>query len=206
MRLSILNKLLNEKGWAIAQKRQGHYLLINSERPQAVSFLVPMGTLEQVPEGTLNATLRAAHHKGQAGNWLSAIGRADSLRVILEKHPQGMWGRIELPGLVVLTRGCCDESIVNTLRALLIDVATPEPGQYRPALENIKFHAVYDMTAVWEVVKQVKTHHIADKAGIDTHLIGQFMTGSTFPCIEEASRLEASIRELGRQLMQVAVR
>ncbi|QIP16407.1 hypothetical protein G8759_29070 [Spirosoma aureum] len=206
MKISALNRLLQEKGWEVIQKHQTHSLLGHSTRNHATCFIIPATGLEQVPTGTLNATVRAAHKSGGTSHWTTVLRHTKAFNVILEKQGKSIWGRIETPCLLAATRGNSVENVINTLRTVLIDCATDENVCYRSTFESIIFEPVYDTTAVWDLFKQLKANHIAGHAGIDMESINRFMTGSRFPSVEQAERLEASIHELGRQLLQVSIR
>jgi len=205
MDTALLTKLLQEKGWQVTQKCQGHYVLVNALRPQAIQFITPTVGSESIPTGTLEAILRSAHSRGKAENWPSFIRQNKAITVILEKQADGLWGRIEIPGLMIVTRGCTVSCVTKSLRTLLNELALRESTACCPAIESVSFVSVYDTTAVWSLVKQLKATHIADEAGVDMELIGRFMTGTMHPCSEMATRLEKSIHELGRQLMRVSI-
>lgn len=206
MNTALLNRLLQEKGWQFTWKCQGHYVFSNVSRPQAVQFITPAIGSEPIPAGTLNVVLRLAHSKEKAENWPSFIRQAKKISVVLEKQTDGgIWGRIDIPGLMIVTRGCTADCVTDSLRTLLIEFAVEEAPSCCSALISLPFVSVYDTTAVWSLVKQLKTTHIADQVGIDMELIGQFMTGNTHPCSEVATRIERSIHELGRQLMRVSI-
>lgn len=206
MKISVLNKLLREKGWQIIQQHESHYSLGHAVKSQVPCFIIPASSTEQVPIGTLNAILRSAGKTGINHHWTSSIRQLNELSVVLEKHGKFIWGRIEVAGLLAATRGSSIDEVIDTLRTLLINCASDENTCYRSLFESIIFEPVYDTTAVWDLFRQVKANHIAGNAGIDIESISRFMAGSTFPSVEQAERLEASIRALGRQLMQVSIR
>lgn len=205
MDTALLNKLLQEKGWQITRKCQDHYILANASRPQAVQFIIPTVGSEPMPTGTLNAALRMTHGREKAGDLSSYIRQSETITVILEKQADGLWGRIDIPGLMVVTRGCTADCIMNSLRGLLAEYAVDE-GLSSAAIASMSFVSVYDTTVVWNLVKQLKATHLAEQIGVDMDLVGQFMMGNTHPGSETATRLEKSIHELGRQLMRVSIR
>lgn len=208
MDIVILSELVQERGWQISKKRHGHHLLEHTLKSQTASLIIPTCSSEQVPAGTLNAILRLAHDRKTTHlyHWTSFVKDTKNIDVILEKQADGLWGRIEIFGLLIATRGCTVDCVTNSLRTLLIEFAVEETPSCCPAIASVPFVPVYDTTAVWTIIKQLKATYIAEQVGIDTELIGQFMTGNTHPCSELATRLERSIHELGRQLMQVSIR
>ncbi|RYC71485.1 MULTISPECIES: hypothetical protein [Spirosoma] len=206
MKLTILTKLLLEEGWQTSHSQHAHTLFMYSHKSGSPSLLIPFGSSEQVPIGTFNAILRSARQKKRHENWLSFLLTTHTARVVLEKQDDMLWGRIELPGLLIATRGCSVDCVRDTLRSLLLSQVDQYDSSYRKAIDSMHFNPVYDTTAVWELIKQLKANHIADETGLDIDLLGSFMTGASFPCPDQATRLERSIRELGRQLMQVSIR
>lgn len=205
MDTALLTKLLQEKGWQITQKCQGHYVLANASRPQAVQFITPTVGSDPMPTGTLNAALRMTHGREKAGSLSSYIRQCRTITVILEKQADGLWGRIDIPGLMAVTRGCTADCVVNSLHRLLSEFAVGE-GLPSADIASISFTSVYDTTVVWNLIKQLKATHLAEQIGVDMDVVGQFMMGNTHPCSETATRLEESIHELGRQLMRVSIR
>ncbi|GAB3894904.1 type II toxin-antitoxin system HicA family toxin [Spirosoma agri] len=207
MKLSVLTKLLREKGWEVVQKHKSYSLFGHSIRNQAACYIIPATGSDQLPIGTLNAILRAAGNKsGSSSHWTTQLRYTKAVNVIIEKQGKSIWGRIEIPGLLATTRGRTVDEVISLLRSVLIGCASDEYTCYKSTLDSIIFQPLYDTTAVWDLFKQMKANHIAGNAGIDMESINQFMTGSTFPSVEQAERLEASIHELGRQLMQVSIR
>jgi predicted RNA binding protein YcfA (HicA-like mRNA interferase family) len=206
MDIAILSELLQDKGWQVSKKRRDHYLLKHAFKLNTACFVVPTFSSEQLPAGTLNAVARMAHAKKETNHWTTFINNAKNVNVILEKHAGGLWGRIEMPGLLMATYGRDADFVADTLRALLIEFALEKSISYCSLIATLPFVYVYDTTAIWSLVKQLKATHIAEQVGIDMELIGQFMTGNTYPSPEVATRLENSIHELGRQLLEISIR
>ena len=207
MDIGVLSNLLREKGWQVGKKCQEHCLFEHAHYQKMPVLITPDPGSGLVPAGTLNAIVRLAHSRKEMLPWTSAISDAKSITVILEKQSDDLWGRIEAPGLLIATYGYSATNIIDRLRALLIEFAIEADALHCcSALASIPFIPLYDTTAVWSVVRQLKATHIAEQAGIDIELVGQFMTGNSHPCSEVATRLENSIHELGRQLLQISIR
>ena len=206
MDITILNELLDDKGWKVNKTRRSHHLLGHSLHPSTAFFIIPAQSLEPVPEGTFDAILRLAHAKKVTNHWTTFIKDAKDINVILEKQSGGLWGRIEIPGMIIATHGCSPDCIADLLRALLIEFALEKSFSYCSTIASLPFVYVYDTTAVWSLVKQLKATNIAEQVGIDMELVGQFMTGNTYPTSEVATRLENSIHDLGRQLLELSIR
>ncbi|MCK8493093.1 MULTISPECIES: hypothetical protein [Spirosoma] len=206
MKTSVLNKLLQEKGWEVIQKHKGYNLLSHSIKNNAACFVIPTTNSEKIPTGTLNALLRTAYKSGTGSHWTTVLRHTKVFEVVMEKQGKSIWGRIETPNILAAARGTSVEQVINTLQAILTSCASDETTCYRSVINAIDFVPVYDTTAVWDLFRQLKANHIAGHTGIDLESINRFMTGSTFPSVEQAERLEASIHELGRQLMQLSIR
>lgn len=206
MKVITLNKLLLEKGWQLSRNHQEHCVFQHPIRNYSIFLISPDYSKEQIPIGTLNTIFRLAHKTAISSHWSTAIRPLKTIHVVLEKQKKAIWGRIETPGLLATTRGHCIDDVVNRLRSLLIDDITEHNSAAGSIIESIPFEVVYDTTAVWDLFRQLKATHVAQQTGIDIELIGQFIAGSTFPSVEQAERLEKSIHELGRQLMQLSIR
>ncbi|MBC3787422.1 hypothetical protein [Spirosoma utsteinense] len=206
MDIVVLTELLHDKGWQSSARDNKHYLLKAIDKPRSASFIVPACASELIPPGTLNAILQLAYARKETHTWASFVKNTKNIAVILEKQSDRLWGRIELPGLLLVTQGCTEDCISNVLRSLLIDFLIDEAFPYSAEVSSLPFLPLYDTTAVWNLIKQLKAAHIAEEIGVDMELVGQFMTGTTYPCPEVASRLEKSIQDLGRQLMEISIR
>ena len=206
MDIGVLTGLLEEKGWQINQQCKDHHLFEHKSRPQLTSFILPSSPSETVPAGTFNAIMRVAHARKETRHWTLFIREVKEVNLIFEKQADSLWGRIELPGLIVSTHGHTADCVATSLRSLLIEFALDNALSACSAIMALPFLYVYDTTAVWTLVKQVKASHIAELIGVDIDLVGQYMTGSTYPGPEIAGRLEDSIHELGRQLLQISIR
>ncbi|WP_338870964.1 type II toxin-antitoxin system HicA family toxin [Spirosoma sp. SC4-14] len=206
MKTTVLSGLLQEKGWRIVEQHTHHCLFGHSIKNHAVSFIIPVASTENIPNGTLNAVLRSISKVGSNSHWTTSITQSKSHNVVLEKQGKSIWGRLETQSLLATTRGCSVEDVMARLKLLLIDTATDGHICYRSIFESIVFEPVYDTTAVWDLFRQLKANQIAGDAGIDMESISRFMSGATFPSVEQAARLEASIHALGRQLMQLSIR
>lgn len=206
MKTTVLSRLLQEKGWRIVQQQNYHCQFGHSIKNHAVSFIIPITSTEQIPDGTLNAILRSISKIGSSSHWTTSITQSKSHNVILEKQGKFIWGRVETQSLLAATRGYSVEDVISKLKLTLADCATNDDVCFRSLFESIAFEPVYDTTAVWDLFRQLKAHQIAGDAGIDMESINRFMSGTTFPSVEQAARLEASIHALGRQLMQLSIR
>lgn len=206
MKLTVLEKLLLDEGWQVDNDHAGHHLFVNSSRLGTNVFITPVINSEEIPAGTHNAVLQNAYQRRSNANWLQSLIEARNVCVIMEKQAALLWARIELPGLLVVTRGCDVDCALNLLRSLLLAFTKNQGDAYRTAIESIIFTPVYDTTIMWELLKQLRTSNMAEEIGVDSDLLGRFMTGTSYPGLEQAERLEKSIRKLGRQLMEMSIR
>jgi hypothetical protein len=133
--------------------------------------------------------MRVAHARKETGHWTAFIKKAKDINLILEKQTDGLlWGRMEMPGLIVATHGHTADCVAASLRSLLIEFALDNGLSACSAIMALPFLLVYDTTAVWTLVKQVKASHIAEQTGIDMDLIGQYMTGTPYTALSPAIR------------------
>ncbi|AQG81387.1 hypothetical protein [Spirosoma montaniterrae] len=206
MRVNLLSSIVLEKGWEAIRDYEGHTIFRCPSVLKPSYLIIPNQDIDEVPFGTLNTAARQAHRWKETDHWSASFGKRKSLPMILERQDATFWGRIEIPGLLAISQGCGPDCVADRLRSVWLEFAANDAPEVCATLQKIPFVSVYDTSALWEVFRQLKTSYLAHQSGIDPDLIGQFMTGSTHPCDELAKRLETSIHELGRQLMQVSIR
>ena len=132
-----------------------------------------------------------------------------TLKIILEKGDDELWGRVQAPGFLHTTVGTSAEEVKANLRDLVADFLKHE-GKDMPewkdvAESDIAYEFEYDLTALFEVFSAIKINSIAASAGINASLMRQYATGKKHPSERQAKRIETAVRELGERLMHVVV-
>lgn len=196
MKLSVIAITLLDEAWHVSTECQGHTAYTKNK----ALFVMPTPNGDILPEGTTNAVLKHLCQRAQPECWLTALTSTETIPVIFERNATTLWARIELPGLLLITRGCTADCLTERLRVLLTSLMAS--SQYRVEMQ---FRPAYDTSVVWELMQSFKTSRIAEQAGIDFQLLSQIMAGTAHTCPEQTKRLEASLRKLGKQLMQVAL-
>ena len=132
-----------------------------------------------------------------------------TLKIILEKGDEELWGRIEAPGFLHTTVGNSIEEVTANLRDLVVDYLEHE-GKDMPYWKgvsetDITYDYEYDLTALFEVFNVLKINAVADSAGINQSLLRQYASGKKHPSERQAKKIETAVRELGERLMHVTV-
>lgn len=197
MKLNTLNSTLYEASWYATTEHQGHVVYARNE----AIFVAPTGTDDTFPEGTTNAVLAYLHSRSPLPACPTTLAYHNDIPVVFEKNGTALWARIELPGLFLVTCGCSTDCILDRLRSILTHMVVGNQAQS----ETVSFRPVYDTSAVWELIQELKSIRIAEQTGIDAQQLSQIMTGTAYACPEQTKRLETSLRKLGRQLMQMSI-
>ena len=198
MKLSVLTTTLYEENWNITADYQAHIAYMKEK----ALCVMPTPSSDILPDGTANAALKYLYQRTQLHCWLTSVIGVESVPVIFEKSATALWARVELPGLLLVTRGCTSTCITEQLRVLLTSLIASRQHQVEP----LNFQPAYDTSTVWELMQAFKTNRIAEQTGIDSQLLGRIMAGTAHPCPEQTKQLETSLRQLGKQLMQVSLR
>lgn len=127
------------------------------------------------------------------------------LNVVLEKGPDALWGRVELPGSLLTTCGDTLEEVSGNLRELIEDYFAHDAPELMQKPEIVEFNYRYDLTALFEEFNVLNFASVAEKAGIEPAAMQQFVDGEAYPNADEVKRIEAAIHEVGQSLMQVSL-
>ncbi len=116
------------------------------------------------------------------------------LRLILEKHDEKIWGRVEInDNLVIDSAGnipALEKKIRKTLMAFEL-------------LDQVEFVHAYDLTVFFEQFSFLNQSKIAELAGINPGLIRQYSSGHKHPSREQVDKIENAIREMAGKLSAV---
>ena len=197
MNLSVLTATLHEEIWNVTDERQAH----TTYAKEAALFVMPIPIDDVLPDGTTNAVLTYLYQRAQPQHWLTSIASLETITIIFEKSPTALWARVELPGLLLITRGCTASCIAERLRYLMAELA----ASHERSIETLDFQYVYDISTVCELIQAFKPGQMAEQTGIDLQLLSRIMTGVAHPCIQQTKQLETSLRRLGKQLMQLSL-
>lgn len=129
------------------------------------------------------------------------------VRVTWEENKFG--ARVKAPGFLFTTQGDSVPDVLENLRNLLADYFMHE-GKTRVEWQNIGtneivFKCEYDLTAFFEHFKELKISAIAAKAGMNTNLLQQYVSGNKRASESKAKKIEEAIHLLANELKQVSL-
>jgi hypothetical protein len=129
------------------------------------------------------------------------------VRIDWEEHKFG--AQVKGRGFLLTTQGDTVTAVLENLRNLLSDYLLHE-GKNDPAwqsirVEDITFVCEYDLAAFFERFKELKISAIAARAGINSNLLQQYVSGNKRASESQAKRIEAAVHILANELRQVAL-
>lgn len=196
MKLNMLPDLLSEADWRVTTSQLGHYGYTRN----TADFVMPIPGAETFPDGTADAVLKYIHSRPNAGCWQTALLHSGPIPVVFEKSETILWARVELPNLLLVTRGCTADCIMAQVRTLLAGIADDHQN-----LDALRFQPAYETSVVWELLRELKATRLAEQIGINTQLLSQTISGTTHLCPEQAAQLQKALHKLGRQLSRVSI-
>ena len=129
------------------------------------------------------------------------------VRIDWEEHQFG--AQVKAPGFLLTTQGETVAGVLENLRNLLTDYLAHE-GKNKPEWHNIRaadiaFTCEYDLAAFFEHFKELKISAIAARAGINSNLLQQYVSGNKRASENQAKKIQAAVHLLANELRQVAL-
>lgn len=133
-----------------------------------------------------------------------------TLQVIIEKADDGLYGRIEgRKSYLPVTYGKSKKEVIQNLKDLIRDYQKHEKKGDNFWLkldpESVQFEIAYDLQAFFSEHDFLNASAIARHANMNESLVRQYATGKKFPSIEQAKKLEETIRHLTKELTKVSL-
>jgi hypothetical protein len=130
-----------------------------------------------------------------------------SVRIDWEDHKFG--ALVKGPGFLLTTQGDSVTSVLENLRSLVTDYLMHE-GKNNPEwqgirVEDITFTCEYDLAAFFEHFKELKISAIAARAGINSNLLQQYVSGNKRASESQAKKIQAAVHILANELRQIAL-
>ncbi len=126
--------------------------------------------------------------------------------VYVEKHEDGTyWGATQnFEGIVSSFGSSLEELKTNIAEAFSdhIELAKELGEDYANEYEEVRFIYKLDLTAFFELVKEVKISNIAEKAGMNPSLLRRYKLGEK-ASEEQLYKIQTAIHKLGEELLSV---
>lgn len=129
------------------------------------------------------------------------------VRIDWEEHKFG--AQVKAPGFLLTTQGDTVHGVLENLRNLLLDYLMHEGKNYPEwqniRAEEIRFECEYDLAAFFEHFKELKISAIAVRAGINTNLLQQYVSGNKRASESQAKKIQTAVHLLANELKQVVL-
>jgi hypothetical protein len=130
------------------------------------------------------------------------------LKVTIEWLDGKFGGRLKAPGFLFTTEGDT-QRVLDNLQDLLADYLQHE-GKNAPEwqgvdAQDIEFEPVYELAAFFERYKELKISAIATRAGLNTNLLQQYVSGNKQASESQAKKIERAIHQLADELKQIVL-
>ena len=133
-----------------------------------------------------------------------------TLQVIIEKSDDGLYGRIEgRKSYLPVTFGNSKKEVLQNLKELIKDYQKHEKNGdsfwLKLDTEALQFEIAYELQSFFSEHDFLNASAIARHANMNESLVRQYATGKKFPSVEQAKKLEDTIRQLTKELNKVLV-
>jgi predicted RNase H-like HicB family nuclease len=116
---------------------------------------------------------------------------------------------VKAPGFLFATAGDSVDKVLENLRNLIADYLKHEGKNsaewHGTQATDIQFECVYNLGAFFEHFKELKISAIATRAGINTNLLQQYVSGNKRASQSQAKKIEAAVHHLANELRQIAL-
>ena len=72
-------------------------------------------------------------------------------------------------------------------------------------LSNTQFNISFDLQAFFKEFKEIKISSLAVSAKLNPSLLRQYASGSKFPSVDQAKKIELAVHALAKKLNKVAI-
>jgi len=133
-----------------------------------------------------------------------------TIQVIIEKSDDGLYGRIEgRKSYLPVTFGNSKKEVLQNLKELIKDYQKHERNGdsfwLKLDIEALQFEIAYDLQSFFSEHDFLNASAIARHANMNESLVRQYATGKKFPSVEQAKKLEDTIRQLTKELNKVSL-
>ena len=119
------------------------------------------------------------------------------ISLIVENAKAGeVWGRVNYEDDLLVESAENVEQLQIKMKELLLDFHDLKPN-------TVNFEISYDLSAFFENFAYLKISEIAKYAGLNASLLRHYVAGSKTASKAQVMKLQAAIRKVGYELMQV---
>lgn len=131
------------------------------------------------------------------------------LVITIEWEDGQFGGRIKEPGCLFVTTGETVGIVIDRLLLLVEDYFSHEGKNFEEwqdvTMKDVEFELVYELGAFFEMYKELKISAIAKRAGLNTNLLQQYVSGNKQASEIQAKKIEHAVHELGKELIRISL-
>ena len=136
--------------------------------------------------------------------------RKHKIEVIIEKKDGILWGIVENKGnFVAAPYGKTKDELITNLKELIKDYQQNEGKKDKfwgkVDVENMDMEISYDLQAFFKEFKELKISSLAETAQLNPSLLRQYASGSKYPSVDQAKKIELAVHALAKKLNKVAI-
>ena len=129
-----------------------------------------------------------------------------NIELIVEKNDGLFWGRIENKGnFTPMGAGHTTNELIKDIKDSIEDYVRHEGKEdkfwSKVDLNTVEFEISYDLAAFFEQFNFFNLSVVADSININRTLLNQYKTGTKHPSLEQARKIQDSIRSLAKQVV-----
>ena len=118
------------------------------------------------------------------------------LLVVEKSSDDQVWGRVNFEDNLIVEEAATLPLLQKKMKGLLHDFHDLKPA-------TVDFDVAYDLAALFNEKKYLNLSELASRLGINRSLMAQYAAGIKYPSIERATKIEETIHNLGRDLLEV---
>ena len=132
------------------------------------------------------------------------------IEVVIERKDELLWGIVENKGNFIATPyGKTKDEVITNLKELIRDYQQNEGKKdkfwSKVDVDNMEVEISYDLQAFFKEFNELKISSIAERADLNPSLLRQYASGSKYPSVDQAKKIELAVHELAQKLNKVAI-
>src|ERR1700722_8368872 len=118
------------------------------------------------------------------------------LLVVEKSSDDQVWGRVNFEDNLIVEEAATLPLLQKKMKGLLHDFHDLKPT-------TVDFDVAYDLAALFNEKKYLNLSELASRLGINRSLMAQYAAGIKYPSGERGKKIEETIHNLGRDLLEV---
>ena len=114
-----------------------------------------------------------------------------ALPLIVEGSADGLWGRVTIKDNLIVESASTLEALKKQIKKLIFEFE---------GVEINDFQVSYDLSGFFSEHSYLNVSDIAQRAGINSALMRQYVSGIKFPSEDRVKEIQKAIREIGKEL------